>query len=58
MNPQIELRLREASVRIIKRVPGARSLDDVQRLTGRDWGDALSEEAQVPRTVVKAITGK
>lgn len=52
-----EIALREASVRLIQRTPGATNLDDVARLTGRPWGDLLAEESDLPRDLVRRITG-
>jgi hypothetical protein len=54
----LKLKLHEASLRIIAGVPGAVDLGDVERLSGRDWGDVLAEEAQVPRDIVRLLTGR
>jgi transcriptional regulator with GAF, ATPase, and Fis domain len=53
-----EIALHGAAKRIIQRTPGASSLDDVERLTGSDWGDLLAGESGIAREVVRRIPKK
>ncbi len=57
MTIEQEIALREASIRLIKRTPGAHSLNDVERLTGSPVGDALAEESGLSRELVWLVTG-
>ena len=53
-----ELRVEVAIEDLVEHTPGARCLEDVERLTGRHWADLLTEEAGIPREIVRGITGR
>ena len=40
---EAELRLHEAALELIESTPGARNLEDVERITGIDWRKLLAE---------------
>jgi hypothetical protein len=52
-----QIKVLEAIDRIVERTPGAATLDDAERLSGRSWIDLLVEETGLtPEQVEQAAT--
>jgi hypothetical protein len=53
----LEIQLRKAAARLIETTPGADTLKDVARITGRPYGELLHEATGIDRFLIHVITG-